>query len=136
MSFTNRWWIPNYIVYTHYNGTLTRDELRACIKEIHTYFDQGKGSQVHVISDVSAFRQTLSVVETVRIAREFPIHPKRGWSIIIGEGSPIIEMVSLLARKVLRSKRASFTSSEEALKFLAEVDFEIDWNRKQTEVSA
>lgn len=136
MSYTNRWWIPNYIVHTHYSGVQSQDELRACIKEIHTYFDQSEGLKVHVISDVSELQQGLSVVETIRIAREFPIHPKNGWSITIGEVSPIMAVVSLLARKVLRLKQANFANSEEALKFLAGVDPEIDWNQQQDEVSA
>lgn len=136
MAYTNRWWIPNHIVYTHYSGVQTKEELRACIKEIHSYLDQGEGLRVHVISDMSELQQGLSFVQTVRIAKEFPIHPKNGWSITIGEVSPIIAMVSLLARNVLRLKQANFLSLEEALKFLAEVDPEIDWSRKQVEISA
>jgi hypothetical protein len=134
--YSHRWLVTNHIVYSRYTGVLTRDGLRASIGEIYTFLDQNEGSLVHVISDVSEFQKSLTVIETVRIVRERPIHPNRGWSITIGEKNPVMAMVFFITRKLLKSKRASFTNLEEALQFLAEVDPSIDWSRKQDGIVA
>ena len=63
--------------------------------------------------------------------REVDLKPSNGWSLTVGEKSPMVKFVSNLTRQLLRMRTHTFDTMEEAVAFLREVDSSIDWSKRE-----
>lgn len=134
MPYTTDWLIPNEILYVHYSGASTADELRECLLKLHDMIESSPRHFVHVISDVGDVEATVPVMESLRIVRQVGDHPRSGWSLNIREKSPVVKMGSAIGSSVLNLRFRAFATLDQALNHLKEFDDVLSWDKLRTEV--
>ena len=111
MPYTVQWFIPDEVLYAHYSGVTTPDELRESMAEMQAMIESSPRNLVHTISDVGDIDESVPLVEAMKIIRETGSHPRSGWAISIRERSPLVKMGSALGASIFRLRFRAFASA-------------------------
>jgi hypothetical protein len=129
MPYTVNWYIKNEVVYTHYTGVVTINELRACLLEMKKMIESSPRNQVHAISDVGDIIEPVAFKDSIGIVREVGHHPRAGWTISIREKSLIVKMGSALGSSIFKLRFRSFTTLDQAIAHLKFIDEALSWDK-------
>lgn len=128
MPYTLNWYIKNEIVYLHYSGEVTKDELYESLMENKRMVDNSPREWVHLISDVGDVTKPLSPKDSLDVVREIGASPKGGWTLVLREQSVIIKMSVAFGTSIFKTRTRTFDTLEEAEAFLKEKDANINWD--------
>ncbi len=129
MSYAVSWYIENEIVYVHYAGVTTADELRESLIKAKAMIEQSSRQLVHVLTDVGDVTEPLGPMESLRIIREEGSHSRAGWQIILREKSVIMKMGIAFGTSILKSRTRTFNTLEESDEFLRQMDDSLSWDK-------
>ena len=128
MSYSIEWYIENEIIYVHYSGTTTVDDMRNAMTTTKSMIDESPRQLVHVISDVGDVIETLAPKDALKVAREVGTHPRAGWSIVLREQSVVMKIGIMFGSTVLQMRNRAFDTMEETVAFLKTMDTTLNWD--------
>ena len=134
MPYSVNWYIPDEILYIHYWGVMTNEELRESLLKMHSLMESSPRNLVHAINDVGDITQSVALKDSMKIVREVREHPRVGWSISIREKSVLVKMGSALGSSLLKMRYRAFDTLDEALAHLELKDAELHWNKADPSV--
>jgi len=70
MPYKISWHIPDEVVYIHYSGIVSVDELRSSLQEAYDYMESSPRHLVHTISDVGDVVTPTTIKDSMNIIRE------------------------------------------------------------------
>jgi hypothetical protein len=123
MPIVHYWLLPGRIIYVHWSGQLTLDDLTAANHRTKTLLESGE-APIHLIRDDSQLRpgttpfsinQLVTAVNAIR-------NPVMGWAITIGKSAGHVTIATDLYCKVMRIRHHRAVCVEDALQFLQQVD--------------
>ncbi len=129
MPYAVSWYIENEIVYAHYSGVTTPEELRDSLILIKEMIERSSRQLVHVISDVGDVTQPVSPMESLGIIRKVGTPSQAGWMLVLREKSVVIKLGVALGTTVFKSRNRMFDSIEEATAFLKDMDTTLSWDK-------
>lgn len=135
MPYSVNWLIENEIVYVHYSGVMTVEDLRACLLESMDYMDRSPRALVHAVNDIGDVIEAVSMKDSMTVIREVGTHPRAGWSFSVGEKSSIIKMVSGLGASVFKLRYRAFDTLDEAFEHLKDFDSAVSWDKLDLSVT-
>ena len=86
------WYIENEILYTHYSGVVTVDEVRECLTLGKNMIENSPQPLVHSITDIGDVTEPLKPQKSLEVVREVGIHERTGWNIILREKSILLKI--------------------------------------------
>jgi hypothetical protein len=120
MKYHTHWYVENRVVITEHFHTVTIEEVAQMDKEYVTLLEQSDAALVHFLFDL---RQHDSVPDLKTMSHmEFTKHPRFGWSIVVGHINPITRFLVSTVAQINKARFRSFTTMEDALHFLQEID--------------
>ncbi len=128
MPYSLNWYIENEIIYLHYSGEVTKDELYESLMENKRMVDNSPREWVHLISDVGDVTTPLSPKHSLDVVRKIGDSPKGGWTLVLREQSVIIKMSVAFGTSIFKTRTRTFDTLEEAEAFLKEKDTNINWD--------
>lgn len=128
------WYIENQIIFTRFWGETTLREVLEHGDELDAYFDQSDRPLVHLITDASQVTKGITLKDAAQLAKEGHLHPKSGWSIMVGQKDMLVKFATNVARQLFKMRQRTFDTNEEALAFLKEIDVTIDWSKADPRV--
>lgn len=128
MPYFINWYIKNEIIYAHYSGINTPDELRESLLEMRAYIESSSHSSVHIITDVGDVIQPVSVKDTIKILRDIGTHRRMGWQITLREPSMLMRMAIRFGTVLFTIHSQTFDHIDEAVNFLKTQDDTINWD--------
>ncbi len=132
MPYTIRWYIPHEVLYLHYSGTVSGDDLRNSLQEMIQYIESSPRHLVHTISDVGEVVTPTPMKEAVSIIREVGSHPRSGWAVSIREKSPLVKMGSAMGSSIFGLRFRAFDTLEQAMVHLKYFDERLSWHKDDT----
>lgn len=125
MTTTLSWLIENRIIYAHFSGIITLEELAEATQLGKEMINNATADipLIHGIVDnreVTEFPQ--SMFEVNGILGNFLKLQRLGWILYVTDMHPILKMMSSLVAQVSRTRYRSYATMDEALDFLAYVD--------------
>lgn len=132
MAYAVNWYIENEIVYVHYAGATTADELRESLIKTKAMIEQSPRQLVHVLTDVGDVTEPLGPMDSLRIIREEGSHARAGWQIILREKSVLMKMGIAFGTSILKSRTRTFDTLDEADAFLRQMDDSLSWDKVNT----
>ena len=120
MKRENSWLVEGYVLLSISPATQTNEEMPALDAEFLAYLAQAKGDHVHFIYDMSA--QTRTPDLRAMTGMEFTRHSKLGWSILVGNLSPVVKFMISMVAKITGGRFRIMDSREEAIDFLMAID--------------
>jgi hypothetical protein len=129
MPYTIDWLIPNEVIYTHYRGVTTVEELRDCLTEMQHFMDSSPRHLVHAISDVGDIIEAVSLKDSLKVVREVGQHPRAGWTLSIREKSAVVKMGSAIGSSIFQLRFRAFDTLEDAIKHLKVFDETLSWDK-------
>ena len=129
MPYSVNWYIPGEVMYVHYTGVTTVQELRECLLEMRAFMDSSPRHLVHAISDVGDIVEPVSFKDSMRVVREVGPHPRAGWTISIREKSLMVKMGSALGSSIFKLRFRAFATLDQAIAHLKFVDSELSWDK-------
>ena len=134
MPYSMNWYIPDEILYIHYSGVTTIEEMRESLLEMKRLMDSSPRNLIHAISDVGDITQSVPLKDSIKIVREVGQHARAGWTIVIREKSIIIKMQSALATSIFKLRYRTFDTMDQALAHLKVSDAELNWDKADPSV--
>lgn len=128
MKHKIQWLIENEIVLLIFEGELQPDDLRNALTDMTDVINQSPGGALHVITDMRQITRPISMQDSMRVAREFPVHERIDWQITVGKIDIVTKMSIAVARSVLRTKVISFDTMDEAVTHLKEKVETLNWD--------
>lgn len=132
MPYAVSWYIENEVIYAHYSGEMTADELRDSLIMMRQMIESSSRPLVHVLSDVGDVTQPVSPMESLGIIRKLGTPSQSGWMLVLREKSVVIKFGVALGTTVFKSRNRMFDSLEEAVAFLKDVDTTLSWDKVNT----
>lgn len=129
MPYSIDWYIENEIIYMHYSGKTTADELRECLLTIKAMIESSPRHLVHIITDVGDVTEPIKPQESVEVVREVGNHDRAGWNIVLRENSIIMKMLIAFGTSLLKMRTRAFDTVPEMEEFLSQQDTEIHWDK-------
>jgi hypothetical protein len=136
MAYSIEWYIENEIIYIHYSGVVTADDMRDTIVIGNDLIEKSSRPLVHAIIDVGDITEPVSPKESLLIAREVGMHPRTGWTILLRERSVIIRIGVMFGTSLFKARSRAFGTIKQAESFLKEADPTLSWNRVNRSVVA
>jgi hypothetical protein len=136
MPFSVDWYIENEIIYAHFEGESTVEELRDSLLTVRELIESSPRPLVHVITDVGDVTNPVGLKETLDVVREVGSNSGVGWSIILREESALVKLSVALGTSLFKSRNRTFDTLEEAEAFLIEKDPMINWDKVNKSVIA
>jgi hypothetical protein len=136
MNYSVDWLIENEIIFVQYSGPMNAVNLRISLQQVRELIEKSPRQRIHVITDVGDISRALPMSDAAKIVREFAVHPRVGWRIILRERSIFVKVGILLATAVFETQTKMFATLEEAQEFLTEQDPNISWHLMKKNLSA
>lgn len=136
MPYTVDWYIENEIIYTRYSSVTTTEELRESLVKSKALMDSSPRPLVHSIIDVGDVVEAVALKDSLSVVREVGTHPRAGWSITIREESMLVKMAAAMGSSLFRLRYRSFSTLDEAIALLKEMDQTISWDKATPSVVA
>ncbi len=134
MPFSVKWYIKDEIVFAHYSGITTAEELRESLIMTKKLIESSPREFVHVISDVGDVTESLSTKESMRVVREVESHPRAGWTFSVGVKSNMVKMGAGLGASIFKLRYRAFDTLEQATAHLKQFDQRISWDKVEATV--
>lgn len=134
MTYSMNWYIENEIIYIHFSGKTTADELRASLMAVHEMIASSPRHLVHILNDVSTVTHPVSPKESLKIIREIGSPERLGWAIVLGEKSLIVKIGVALGTSIFKSRNRTFDTLAEAETFLKGADPLLSWDKVDTSI--
>lgn len=128
MKHNIQWLIENEVIILFFEGELQPDDLRSALTELTNFIDQSSGGKLHVITDMRQVTRPLTMQDSMKVAREFPVHERIAWQITVGKIDIVTKMSIAVVRSVLQTKVISFNTMDEAVAHLKEKVEALSWN--------
>ncbi len=113
------WKIPQRVLYLHYIGHLTVDDVRDSIDQMRAHFEDGT-PLIHVILDIGDVSGYPNLVE-LRHGLNYERSRKQGWTMFVGaEG--IARFISSVLAQLAGNRFRMFETADEAVAFLIDMD--------------
>ncbi|MCA0458081.1 MAG: hypothetical protein LCI00_29210 [Chloroflexi bacterium] len=135
MPYQLDWYIENEILYSRYFGTVTPDDMQACLQKAMEMIESSPREIVHSINDVGDVLEAVSMKDSMTILRKVGTHPRAGWSFSIREKSRLIKMTGAMGSSLFKLRYRAFETLEEALEYLKGFDQNISWDRIEPQYS-
>jgi hypothetical protein len=135
MPYTVNWYIPDELIYVHYTGVTTAEELRDCLLKMRSFIESSPCELVHAISDVGDIVEAVPLKDSLKIVRDVGHHPRAGWTISIREKSVLLKMGSALGSSVFKLRFRAFDTLDEAVAYLRSVDESLSWDKVNQSVT-
>jgi len=129
MPYSLNWLIENEVIYTHYSGLSTAEELRECLTKMLDLIESSPRPLVHMISDVGDITEGVPLKNSIPIVREVGSHPRAGWSITVREKSILLKMGAAMGASIFRLRYRSFATLDQAIAHLKFVDDMLSWDK-------
>jgi hypothetical protein len=129
MPYTVTWYIPDEIIYVHYIGKMTVEELRESLLKMRELMEGSPRNLVHAISDVGDMVDPVPLKDSMKIVREVGHHPRSGWTISIREKSALVKMGSALGSSLFRLRFRAFDTLDQAIAHLKFFDEKLSWDK-------
>ncbi|HEX2622029.1 MAG TPA: hypothetical protein VHL11_17855 [Phototrophicaceae bacterium] len=129
MPYSVRWYIENEIVYASYSGTVTAEDLRACMTEAIDMIESSPRPLVHTINDVGDVVVPLPVKDTMRVVREVGAHDRVGWNLTVREKSALARMGSFMGASIFKMRFRAFATVDEGMSYLKQMDKTLHWDK-------
>ncbi|MEP6984694.1 MAG: hypothetical protein ABI970_03795 [Chloroflexota bacterium] len=129
MSYSASWYIKDEIIYTHYWGVTTPEDLRKCLLETKALMDSSPRSIIHVICDVGDVVVPVPFKDSMQIVREVGPHERAGWNLNIREKSTLVKMGAALGSSIFKLRFRAFSTLEQAIAHLKFFDSAISWDK-------
>lgn len=129
MPYLIDWYIPDEVIYIHYTGETSPDELRESLIQLQSMIDSSSRQLVHVISDAGDVTKPLAPKDALSVVREVGTHDRSGWNIILREKSFLVKMGVAFGMSVFKTRNRTFDTLEEANAFLKQMDADLNWNK-------
>jgi hypothetical protein len=129
MPYTVKWYIPDEIMYVHYTGVTTAEELRECLLQMRSFIESSPRELVHAISDVGDIVEAVPLKDSMKIVRDVGHHPRGGWTISIREKSVLVKMGSALGSSLFKLRFRAFDTLDQAVDYLKFVDESLSWDK-------
>jgi len=131
MPYKISWYIPDEVVYIHYSGIVSVDELRNSLQEAYDYMESSPRHLVHTISDVGDVVTPTTIKDSMNIIREVGSHPRTGWTVSIREKSPLVKMGSAMGSSIFGLRFRAFDTLEQAMVHLKYFDERLSWHKDE-----
>ncbi len=129
MPYQVNWYIENQIIYTHYSGIMSPDDLRESLQKCLQMIESSPREIVHAISDVGDVVEAISMKESLNILRETGTHPRSGWNFTIRQKSSMMKMVAAMGSSIFNLRYRTFDTLDESLRYLKDFDQNISWEQ-------
>jgi hypothetical protein len=134
MPYKVAWYVPNQVVYARMWGDVNLEEFRAFVQEMTRITLESTASQCHAIADTRAMTSKPGLPQMIAASKSSPTTNRAGWSLTIGEINPVAGLASHLITQMTHIRHRRFTTPEEALAFLKEMDVTIAWDEADKSV--
>ena len=132
MPIKNDWLVPNAVIFSHYSGATTEDELIDSTKSVNAMIDSSDSPFVHIIVDSTAVTTSPPLPVTIKVAKSSPSHERAGWLLTVGGQNTVVKFAMSVARQLLKARTQNFETLPEAVAFLKSMDETIDWSQART----
>ena len=129
MSYTVSWYIPDEILYLHYSGAITAEELRKSLMEMQSFIESSPRALVHSIHDAGDVSEFPSMKNSIEVIRDASTHPRTGWSLSIREKSTLMKLGSTIGASLFKARFRAFDTLEQAITHLKSVDENLSWDK-------
>jgi hypothetical protein len=116
------WLVENHIIYWLAEGLTTIEEIKEAEAKVLRMFQESPAALVHIVFDMQDVTEMPKLSENIRAKFEFPLHPKCGWSILIGIKDPVQKMIVSILGGIFKARMRMLPSNLIALEFLESID--------------
>ncbi len=134
MPYKMNWYIENEVVYTQYWGVTTAEEMQNSLIQVKEFIDHSERQLVHMIMDVSAITEAVPLTDSIRITREVGPHERAGWTVTVGEKSPISKMASAMGASLFKLRLKGVGTLDEAFDHLKFFDSTLSWDKAEESI--
>jgi hypothetical protein len=120
MNYEISWLLKGRIVLHQTFALPTQDDVAQMDEQFLDYLEQAEAPLLHFIYDMSAQDKVPDLKTMANM--EFTRHPAMGWAIVIGTVNPMTKFLITTVSQINKTRFRMFTTREEALAFLQEVD--------------
>ena len=122
MAYETKWLLPGRVIYMANRGAITVEELQDESLRLIELLEEGEGPLVHLLTDVTELGEfPISVGVLNRASIDALRHPKMGWLLVITDNR-MLKYLGSMVTGLSGVRYRAFTSVDEALAFLNEVD--------------
>ncbi len=132
MPYSIDWYIESEIIYIHYSGATTVDELRESLIATKNMIDSSDRHLVHMIADVGDVTEATSIKDSLQVVREVGAHDRTGWQITLREKSIVVKMGAAFGTTLFKIRARTFDTMDETVAFLKTQDETLSWNKINT----
>lgn len=120
MPFQVSWYVEKRIVYGHYYGEITIEELTEATAIIYDYLEQTEAPAYLIVDTTDVTRHPYSLA-SLKQALGRDRHPNLAWTLGVTPNK-MVRMMSGMLNQMARMQAKHFTKLEEALEFLQRLD--------------
>ncbi|MCA9895877.1 MAG: hypothetical protein KC615_22990 [Anaerolineae bacterium] len=136
MPYSVNWLIPDQVIFAHFSGETTEDDLRGSLISVKDIIESSDNQYVHLITDTGDVTKAVPSHKALQILREIGTHDRLGWNLIIRERSPLVKLGVALTTVLNKSNTRSLDSLEAAETFLKKMDESLDWENTNRDIVA
>ncbi|MEZ4670889.1 MAG: hypothetical protein R3E39_23545 [Anaerolineae bacterium] len=136
MPYTADWYIENEIIYVHYTGAVTQDDIRGTFATANQFIERSPRHIVHLITDVGDITKPLNPKDSLEAMRDITFHPRFGWTIILREKSVLVKIGVMFGSSLFKVRNKTLASMSEAHAFLSESDPNLSWDKANASILA
>ncbi|MCA9886405.1 MAG: hypothetical protein KC708_25705 [Anaerolineae bacterium] len=136
MPYSLDWFIPGQVIFAHFSGETTEDDLRGSLISVRDIIENSDNRYIHLITDTGDVTKSLPSHKALQIVREIGTHDRLGWNIVIREKSALVKMGVALTSVINKSNTRSLDSLETAEAFLRKMDDSLDWENTNRDIIA
>jgi hypothetical protein len=120
MPIYTNWLIVNRIIYSHFEGEISHDDVVQFDQAMLTMLENAE-QLVHSIGDLRQITKSAPLKDT--LSMKSMRHPNAGWGITIGAfENPLIRMLAAMTMAIAKARYREVSSLEEALSVLKQKD--------------
>ncbi len=135
MPYSINWLIENELIYVHFSGIITVEELRTSLLRTRQFIDDSPRALVHSISDAGDVIEAVPMKDSMKVVREVGNHTRAGWAFTIREKSSMLKMASGLGASLFKIRYRAYDTLDEALQHLKSFDSAISWDKMDLSVT-
>lgn len=129
MPYEITWLIEGEVIYNRNWGAGTIEETRAIIREFRALLELSDRPFVHYLVDNREVTSSPSLIESTKVVREEPQHPRAGWLIAVQVTNPVLHFFTDVTMQLTKQRYRSFRTIPEAVAFLMQVDDTVNWEK-------
>lgn len=116
------WIIPKRVILVEITNPANDQEIPEFDQRVCQMLDEGD-PEAALIHQILVFGDGVSTPSMKALSSmSSPRHPRNGWVIMVGVGSPMVPMVTSIVSQIFKIRTRTLDTPEEALVFLREVD--------------